>query len=182
MKTFPAIYTVNLPLTKKLCARAEKLKRRGIPEPYIAAEIAIKAPPTIDMMFRNWAIAAHTFSSDPNAPAMFSAMTLDRGGLHLYVRWRKRDVNGKIVQCLDIACVDVPERRQGKGWFKQFVENCRDTPGIDGVYVECVANRWLGAVLERWGFEALEGKNYWRPTTHSSSSENGLFAAPVCEL
>lgn len=75
--------------------------------------------------------------------------------MNVYVRKSKRYINGKMVDCLDFASVEVDERHRGKGYLKKFLVRFEQeaTKLKRAVYVESILEPRLVPFLTRMGYK-----------------------------
>jgi GNAT superfamily N-acetyltransferase len=95
----------------------------------------------------------------------FLASTRRNSWLHgskidVYVRKGKHSLENRIVDCLDIANINVEEEFQGRGIFKswlQYTEDAAHKFNLKAVFVENILNHRLAAYLSRIGYKRQTG-------------------------
>lgn len=73
-------------------------------------------------------------------------------GFKTYVRIGARYIEGKLCTTFEIASIEIPERRRGKGLFTQFLKDVFVLTDCEYVYIENVLNDRLAEHLERSGW------------------------------
>lgn len=81
--------------------------------------------------------------------------------MKLYARKSYRHINGETIKALDIASVEVNEKKQGQGVFTGFlleVENwITQQETLQGIYVESILNHALEGMLLKRGYMNVGG-------------------------
>jgi GNAT superfamily N-acetyltransferase len=83
------------------------------------------------------------------------------GPLVVYVRKAHHIINEKMVQCLDVASIDVPERHRGQGHFHRWLQKAEATARAYGlvVRVESILEPRLVPFLARRGYLRVPDTN-----------------------
>jgi len=74
--------------------------------------------------------------------------------LKIYVRVTRRYINGSILDCLDVASVEAPEKSRGKGMFTRWMDKAEALAAENGmtVYVESILNPRLFGFFQNRGY------------------------------
>jgi len=70
----------------------------------------------------------------------------------IYVRKSKRLSEDKLIDCFDIATIELYEEFQGKGFFKLFLKKFIETYPDKNIYVESILNPNFYIYLMKFGF------------------------------
>lgn len=76
------------------------------------------------------------------------------GFIDVYVRKSKRIIDGKMVDCFDVASVSVQEDQQGKGLFTDFMRMVIERMDCC-IYVESILNPAVERICESLGFTVV---------------------------
>lgn len=70
----------------------------------------------------------------------------------IYVRQSKRFYNGKLIDCFDIASIEIDEEYRGRGFFKLFLNKFIETYPNKNIFVESILNPKFLVYLKNYGF------------------------------
>lgn len=91
---------------------------------------------------------------------------LRRNGFRLYVRRSLREIEGRTIQTLDIAAIEIPKRFRGRGWFRSFRTIAEALNPWDATYYEMVNNSDLAAHLATAGLKSDTDRCFYSLATN----------------
>lgn len=73
--------------------------------------------------------------------------------IKVYVRKSRRNIEGQMIDCLDIATVEVEEEERGKGIFTDFLKDAIALNSFTCIFIENVQQDWFAQFFMRQGFK-----------------------------
>jgi hypothetical protein len=119
----------------------------------LAQEAIILRLPTLEAQVAAWVKAA-------DSDLVHRNLHLHRRGFKAYVRRARHKLNDRIVETLDIASISIPEKEQGRGWFKSFRHIVEALNPWEATYYESVLNARFEAYFRKEGLSS-DGSGFY---------------------
>lgn len=119
----------------------------------LAQESIILRLPTLEAQVAAWIKAAES-------DLVHRSLHLHRRGFKAYVRRARHNLDGRVVETLDIASISIPEKEQGRGWFKSFRRIVEALNPWEATYYESVLNPRFEAYFHKEGLPS-DGSGFY---------------------